>query len=146
MLSSEPEILSFRPLPVDEFIVMATDGLWDVFSSQDSVDYVNSRLVTEGIDLEAIREGIRSRVDIGFITSKLYGLFYSYERQMLAQYYTPKYRFSFRYFGEFSFSSDTTRKPRQRYCDDIVMLSLCGREQFFCPRRLCPSRSARYQK
>lgn len=75
MLSSEPEILSFRPLPVDEFIVMATDGLWDVFSSQDSVDYVSSRLVTEGIDLEAIREGIRSRVDIGFITSKLNGLF-----------------------------------------------------------------------
>ena len=46
---SEPEITTFRPFASDEFIIMATDGLWDVFSSQDAVSYVFAKLLETGI-------------------------------------------------------------------------------------------------
>eukprot|EP00934_Nitzschia_sp_Nitz4_P002714 Nitzschia sp. Nitz4//scaffold4_size323378//243371//244525//NITZ4_000695-RA/size323378-snap-gene-0.469-mRNA-1//-1//CDS//3329553504//2704//frame0 len=45
VVSSEPEIMHF---PVteenDEFIVLASDGLWDVMTSQEVVDFVNESL------------------------------------------------------------------------------------------------------
>jgi len=45
VVSSEPEIMTF-PLQdrADEFVVLASDGLWDVMSSQDVVDYVQEVL------------------------------------------------------------------------------------------------------
>lgn len=51
VVSSEPEILTF---PVaegeDEFVLLASDGLWDVMSSQDVVDFVHEVL---GADIES---------------------------------------------------------------------------------------------
>eukprot|EP00300_Choanocystis_sp_HF-7_P009666 c16561_g1_i1.p1 GENE.c16561_g1_i1~~c16561_g1_i1.p1 ORF type:complete len:112 (+),score=28.03 c16561_g1_i1:548-883(+) len=41
---SEPEVKHFVLGPGDEFIVLASDGLWDVFSSQDAVDFVQANI------------------------------------------------------------------------------------------------------
>ncbi|KAI8474166.1 MAG: CDC45-like protein-domain-containing protein [Monoraphidium minutum] len=35
---ADPEITSFRRSPDDELLVLATDGLWDVFAAQEAVD------------------------------------------------------------------------------------------------------------
>lgn len=45
-LSNEPEIraLDLRPLE-DEFILIACDGLWDVYSSQEAVSVVRKKLL-----------------------------------------------------------------------------------------------------
>jgi serine/threonine protein phosphatase PrpC len=55
---------------------MATDGLWDVFSSQDSVDFIKQRLTAEGIDMEALQKGMRIRINVSFIQDRLNGLKY----------------------------------------------------------------------
>ena len=48
VVSSEPEIMTF---PVadgeDEFVLLASDGLWDVMSSQEVVDFVHEILCTD---------------------------------------------------------------------------------------------------
>jgi serine/threonine protein phosphatase PrpC len=48
VVSSEPEIMTF---PVadgeDEFVLLASDGLWDVMSSQEVVDFVHETLCTD---------------------------------------------------------------------------------------------------
>ena len=82
-LVADPEITSFRPKRTgdarqdDEFVVVATDGLWDVMSSQEAVDAVKKGLqashagdahetpVREA-DLARIADGIASKaVDLG---------------------------------------------------------------------------------
>eukprot|EP01094_Clydonella_sp_ATCC50884_P009018 TRINITY_DN18550_c0_g1_i1.p1 TRINITY_DN18550_c0_g1~~TRINITY_DN18550_c0_g1_i1.p1 ORF type:complete len:409 (-),score=151.89 TRINITY_DN18550_c0_g1_i1:658-1884(-) len=40
LVIAEPEIKHFRLTPTDEFMVLATDGLWDVFSNQQACDFV----------------------------------------------------------------------------------------------------------
>jgi serine/threonine protein phosphatase PrpC len=58
-ITSDPEI-SILPLhPQDEFVIMATDGLWDVMSSWDAVAFVraliqNSSEYAESMDRDAI--------------------------------------------------------------------------------------------
>ena len=48
-VSSEAEIKKFRVSDDDdEFIVLASDGLWDVMTSQEAVDYVHQSLRTSG--------------------------------------------------------------------------------------------------
>lgn len=37
---AEPEITSTEIVPGDDFVVIASDGLWDVFTSQEAVDFV----------------------------------------------------------------------------------------------------------
>ena len=63
-VTAEPEITSFRPLPTDEFVIMATDGLWDVMSSQEAVDFAADAIRNSpDIDTEALRLGIKERVN-----------------------------------------------------------------------------------
>lgn len=61
LLSIEPEIReTYLNLLDDEFLILACDGLWDVFSSQDAVDFVRSRFlqrqITEQDPLSIARE------------------------------------------------------------------------------------------
>jgi serine/threonine protein phosphatase PrpC len=44
LVISEPEIRREQLTPQDEFLLMACDGLFDVFSSQEAVNFVRSRL------------------------------------------------------------------------------------------------------
>lgn len=44
VVSSTPEILSVVRSPTDEFLFLACDGIWDVKSNQDVVDFVRVRL------------------------------------------------------------------------------------------------------
>lgn len=44
MICCTPDIRTFRRSPGDEFMIIACDGIWDVLSSQDAVDYVRPRL------------------------------------------------------------------------------------------------------
>jgi len=41
---SEPEIREFDLQPTDQFIIVASDGLWDVMISEEAVEFVASRL------------------------------------------------------------------------------------------------------
>ena len=43
-LTAEPEIASHALLPEDEFVLMACDGFWDVFSSQRAVECARQQL------------------------------------------------------------------------------------------------------
>ena len=43
-LIAEPEVASHTILPEDEFILMACDGLWDVFKSQRAVEFARQKL------------------------------------------------------------------------------------------------------
>lgn len=43
-LTAEPEIASHALLPEDEFILMACDGFWDVFTSQRAVERARQQL------------------------------------------------------------------------------------------------------
>jgi serine/threonine protein phosphatase PrpC len=49
VLIADPELSAFYPTCSDEFLLIATDGLWDVLSSQDAVDYVKRLLQELGL-------------------------------------------------------------------------------------------------
>ena len=52
-LSSIPDVTT-RPLaPQDEFLLLACDGVWDVMTSQQCVDFVRER-IAKGMALEEI--------------------------------------------------------------------------------------------
>ena len=42
----EPDVTRLRPSPEDTFIVMASDGLWDVIDDQESVTIVQVKQST----------------------------------------------------------------------------------------------------
>ena len=44
LVSAEPELTCIGRSPDDEFLVLACDGIWDVMSNQEVVDYVRYRL------------------------------------------------------------------------------------------------------
>jgi len=46
LIKVEPEIRHFRLAPEDEFMVLACDGLWDVFDSQEAVDFARNHLAS----------------------------------------------------------------------------------------------------
>ena len=48
VLIPDPELSCFYPVQSDEFVIIATDGLWDVMSSQAAVDFVREKLDSEG--------------------------------------------------------------------------------------------------
>lgn len=45
-LIATPEVTRTLIQPQDEFVVMASDGIWDVLSSQRALNFVRNRLVT----------------------------------------------------------------------------------------------------
>eukprot|EP00944_MAST-04C_sp_MAST-4C-sp1_P003960 g3960.t1 len=44
MITAQPDLLTETLLPGDEFIIIACDGVWDVMSNQQAVDFVRARL------------------------------------------------------------------------------------------------------
>uniref|UniRef100_A0A061QZ23 Protein phosphatase 2c n=1 Tax=Tetraselmis sp. GSL018 TaxID=582737 RepID=A0A061QZ23_9CHLO len=59
-LISRPEVRTHRLTPDDEFMVLGTDGLWDVFSSQRCIE-VARMLLQESNDPQRCAEGLVSR-------------------------------------------------------------------------------------
>jgi serine/threonine protein phosphatase PrpC len=57
---SKPDILEFSVEACHEFVVIASDGLWDVFSSQECVNYVRWQLKQQGGDLTKTAEALLS--------------------------------------------------------------------------------------
>lgn len=51
-ISSEPEITAFEIADEDDFIVMASDGIWDELENQDVVDIVSESL-SKGNSIES---------------------------------------------------------------------------------------------
>lgn len=44
MITSEPDICREKLRPEDEFMLIACDGVWDVMSNQEAIDFVRERL------------------------------------------------------------------------------------------------------
>uniref|UniRef100_F6PTJ9 protein-serine/threonine phosphatase n=1 Tax=Ciona intestinalis TaxID=7719 RepID=F6PTJ9_CIOIN len=53
MISAMPDVRSVKLEPTDEFMVLACDGIWNVYSSQEVVDFVRSRLHPEKCEKSA---------------------------------------------------------------------------------------------
>ncbi len=47
-VSSEPDVHRVRLQPSDTFVLLASDGLWDVCSDQEAVDLVGAVLKAQG--------------------------------------------------------------------------------------------------
>lgn len=47
ILTAAPEIKSLSLTPADDFLVLCCDGIWDILSSQQCVDFVYQRIATE---------------------------------------------------------------------------------------------------
>jgi len=45
----DPELSGFIPSKRDQFLIIATDGLWDVMTSQRAVEFVNDLLVEDDL-------------------------------------------------------------------------------------------------
>lgn len=56
-VTAEPEIIAIPVTDEDEFIVLATDGLWDVFESGEAVDLVRS-LIEQGLPRDRVANWI----------------------------------------------------------------------------------------
>ena len=56
IITGEPDITVTQIKDDDEFIVIACDGVWDVLSSQGSVDFVRERLQQGMTNVEVVHE------------------------------------------------------------------------------------------
>lgn len=54
-VTAEPEVLVFEVQPEDEYLIMASDGVWEFISSQEAVEIVQSCLEEEEVP-EACQE------------------------------------------------------------------------------------------
>mmetsp|Transcript_23200 Transcript_23200/g.61780 ORF Transcript_23200/g.61780 Transcript_23200/m.61780 type:complete len:452 (+) Transcript_23200:83-1438(+) len=57
VISVEPDVQVVQRQPADEFLVIACDGIWDVVSSQQAVDFVRSRLNRQSSCRQSPRNG-----------------------------------------------------------------------------------------
>ena len=55
MVVATPDITTFTLQKGDEFLILACDGIWDVLSNQEAVDFVRKR-IKQGQDLKSICE------------------------------------------------------------------------------------------
>lgn len=55
MVVATPDITTFELQKGDEFLILACDGIWDVLSNQEAVDFVRKR-IKQGQDLKSICE------------------------------------------------------------------------------------------
>jgi protein phosphatase 2C family protein 2/3 len=56
ILIVDPEISQFYPIRDDQFIIIATDGLWDVMTSQEAVDFILNELKKDEISFPICKE------------------------------------------------------------------------------------------
>lgn len=66
ILICDPEISSFSPITQDEFMIVATDGLWDVMTSQQAVDIVLEECSKIGLVLppsDSMTIDLKSKLD-----------------------------------------------------------------------------------
>lgn len=57
IITADPDITVTNLIPgQDEFLILACDGVWDCFSSQDAVDFVRTRLIANMDLSEIIKE------------------------------------------------------------------------------------------
>ena len=47
IITAEPDVLKHMLDPKDEFFIVACDGVWDVLSNQEAVDFVRTRIQAE---------------------------------------------------------------------------------------------------
>ncbi|CAN0250482.1 unnamed protein product, partial [Pylaiella littoralis] len=48
MITADPELKTLELTPEDEFIVLACDGVWNSLTSQETIDFVRTRLIDSG--------------------------------------------------------------------------------------------------
>eukprot|EP00184_Porphyridium_aerugineum_P006421 CAMPEP_0184694404 /NCGR_PEP_ID=MMETSP0313-20130426/2382_1 /TAXON_ID=2792 /ORGANISM="Porphyridium aerugineum, Strain SAG 1380-2" /LENGTH=485 /DNA_ID=CAMNT_0027152695 /DNA_START=459 /DNA_END=1916 /DNA_ORIENTATION=+ len=58
MITAEPDMAAEKLLPEDEFLFMACDGVWDVMSNQEAIDFVRVRLSQGETSLSKICEQV----------------------------------------------------------------------------------------
>ena len=56
MITAEPDVRTVTLEAADEFLVLACDGVWDVMSSQQCVDFVRERIAKGAALEEIVRE------------------------------------------------------------------------------------------
>ena len=64
-MTADPEIKVYTVLPGDQFIILASDGLWDVFGNKEAVDLVRRRPradAAEALVAKAIKKGSSDNV------------------------------------------------------------------------------------
>jgi protein phosphatase 2C family protein 2/3 len=66
-LIAQPEVLHERMSPLDEFVVLACDGVWDVMSPEQVVHYVRRRLLQHGDPQQAAEELTQKALDLNSI-------------------------------------------------------------------------------
>lgn len=67
-LSAEPHIVKHTLRPVDKFLVIASDGIWDELSDQDAVNYCNDDMpcnkISQMIMKTAIEKGSKDNISV----------------------------------------------------------------------------------
>ena len=58
-LIPDPEITQRTLMPEDYFLIIACDGVWDVFNNQDAVDIVKEALRIKPNDFDSAAEALR---------------------------------------------------------------------------------------
>lgn len=51
--------------PNDEFLILACDGLWDVFANQDAADFIKISLQTFGNPEKAVSDLVNEAIKLG---------------------------------------------------------------------------------